>query len=133
MGRVLSLVYIILGLGALVLAFLGVFLPLLPTTPFALLAAYFFSKGHPPFYRWLIALPHVGAAICAWNEHGIIRRRVKVIAVGGLLGVSLFLWSREVSFFLKLLAYGVFVGVIFFIVSRPESSRPPQGENFPGT
>ena len=133
MGRVLSLVYVVFGFMFLGLAFLGAFLPLVPSTPFALLAAYFFSKGHPPFYRCLIALPQIGPAICAWNQHGVIHRRFKVVAVGGLLGVSLFLWFKDVPLSLKLLSYGIFVGVISFIISRPESERPLQGENFPGT
>lgn len=56
------------------LAVVGVALPLLPTTPFVLLAAFFASKGSPAFAQWLDAHPRFGPAI----EHWRLRRAVPV-------------------------------------------------------
>ena len=119
-GWVLRSIYIAVGFLALVLGIIGAFLPLLPTTPFVLVAAYFFSKGSPLFYRKLISLPHVGPSIKKWNERGVIGRQGKVAAVVGLVAISLFLWFRPVPLWIKLLAYAIFIWVASFVASRPE-------------
>jgi uncharacterized membrane protein YbaN (DUF454 family) len=63
------------------LGFLGLFLPLLPTTPFLLLAAFCFSRGSARLHHWLLNHPTMGPIIRDWNENRVIRPRVKVAAV----------------------------------------------------
>ncbi|MEO0649211.1 MAG: YbaN family protein [Planctomycetota bacterium] len=60
------------GLGAV-----GLFLPLLPTTPFLLLAAYCFSRSSERLHRWLLESPALGTLIADWEQHRAIRRRAK--------------------------------------------------------
>ena len=59
------------------LAFLGLLLPLLPTTPFLLLAAYCFSRGSARLHRWLLDHRTMGPIIRDWNERRVIQPRVK--------------------------------------------------------
>ncbi|VTR44544.1 Inner membrane protein ybaN [Serratia fonticola] len=60
---------IILGWLAVVLATLGVVLPLLPTTPFLLLAAWCFARSSPRFHHWLLYRSWFGSYLRHWQQH----------------------------------------------------------------
>ena len=64
---------------------IGIALPLLPTTPFLLLAAICFSKGSEQIYCWLINHPTLGPSIINWREKRAITRRSKIIATVSML------------------------------------------------
>ena len=68
------------GLVALLLGVVGIFLPLLPTTPFVLLAAFCFSRGSARVEAWLLAHPRFGPAIADWRSRRAIPLRVKQLA-----------------------------------------------------
>ena len=77
-----ALGFLFLGLG-----FIGVFLPLLPTTPLVLLAAGCFAKSSERWHRWLLANPTFGPMIRNWQQHQCISCNSRRIA---LLSVILF-------------------------------------------
>ncbi|MFA3759995.1 DUF454 family protein [Yersinia sp. 2466 StPb PI] len=60
---------ITLGWLAVILATLGVVLPLLPTTPFLLLAAWCFARSSPRFHHWLLYRSWFGSYIRTWQQH----------------------------------------------------------------
>lgn len=74
----------ILGLISLVLGILGAFLPVLPTTPLLLLAAFLFLRSNRRLYDWLMNHPKMGPYITNFIKHKAIPLRVKVIAVSTL-------------------------------------------------
>ena len=83
--------YRLCGLLALALGAVGAVLPLLPTTPFLLLAAYFFARSHPEWEARLLAHPWAGPAILAWRDHGAIPLVAKqaatlMLAISGVTG-----------------------------------------------
>jgi uncharacterized membrane protein YbaN (DUF454 family) len=92
--------YLLLGSLSLLLGGIGTVLPLLPTVPFMLLAAFFFARSHPRFERWLVEHPRFGPHIQAWRSRRAISRRGKnsaFIALAASAGLGLFLltfpWS----------------------------------------
>ena len=121
-GRVLM--FKLLGIGFVGLATLGAFLPLLPTTPFLLLAVGCFARSSPRLHRKLMEHPTFGPLIRDWNEHRTIPLRAKILALSSMTvfgGCSvLFLIENPVIklFALAVIAYG------FVYVSRIKT-RPP--------
>ena len=75
------------GLLCVALGAVGVILPVLPTTPFLLLASYCFVRSSPRLHRWLRNSPLFGPLIRDWEEHRAVRRSVKVVAVTMILAV----------------------------------------------
>jgi hypothetical protein len=93
----MRLLWLLLGGLSLAFGLVGAFLPLLPTVPFVLLAAFCFARGHPPFEAWLLRHPTLGPPILAWRERGAISRRGKraaLLAFGlsAALGLYLLPW-----------------------------------------
>lgn len=102
------------GLGAV-----GTVVPLLPTVPFMILAAFCFARGSDRFHDWLVEHPRFGAAIQDWRSHGAISRRGKMLAVVGIavtFSISLIL---EVPSHVLWIQAGVLSCVTLFILTRP--------------
>ncbi len=86
-----TLLWRCLAVTALLLGLIGVFLPVLPTVPFVLLAAWAAGKGWPRLEAWLLEHPHFGIHIRQWREKGAVSRRGKWFASIAMLvsGVTL--------------------------------------------
>ena len=74
-------ILIILGSISLALGVIGIFLPLLPTTPFLLLSATLYVRSSEKLYHWLINQKYLGTYIRNFREHKAIPLRAKVISV----------------------------------------------------
>lgn len=72
--------YLLMGLLALALGGLGIFLPILPTVPFMILAAFCFARSSPRLETWLVEHEKFGSHIKAWRDHGAISRKGKIMA-----------------------------------------------------
>lgn len=113
----LSWVFISLGL-------LGAILPLLPTTPFLILASICYAKSSPKFYNWLMNHPVCGTDLRQWTVSGIIRRKTKLLAIT-LMAISM---TPTIVFLIplvsvKLLLTAIGVSVALFIATRPETTE----------
>ena len=74
-------IFVIFGSVALALGIIGIFVPLLPTTPLLLLAAALYFKGSPKLYEWLINHPHLGEYIRNFREYRAIPMKAKIVSV----------------------------------------------------
>lgn len=124
----MRLFYMASGVVCLVLGLVGIVLPLLPTTPFILLAAFFFSKGSERLHRWLTQHPRYGQTIRDWEKHKVIRRRAKLLAsIVIVAGIVLSLLVTTLPAVGQALLAAIGAGVILLIRSYP--SHPPQGDS----
>lgn len=77
----LKKIYVFFGILSLVLGFIGIFLPLLPTTPFLLLSAILFSKGSKKLHDWLINHKLFGKYIYEFTVEKAIPLNAKIISI----------------------------------------------------
>lgn len=103
-------------------AIAGVFLPLLPTTPFLLLAAGLFARASPRLERWLVEHPVFGPPLRLWREKGAIAARAKFTAVA-LIAASfgLFCLFSKPDAMLAVIVAAVMALPVAFILTRPSS------------
>ncbi len=80
-SRLLRAVFVILGLIFVGLGTLGIVLPVLPTTPFILLAAYFFVRSSPRLHAWLMRHPRYGPMIRKFQKGQGLTLRVKLTSL----------------------------------------------------
>ena len=112
--------FLTLGCVCLALGFVGLLLPVLPTTPFILLAAFAFSKSSERLHAWLLNHRLYGPLITNWQRHGVIRPRAKwtsVSLIALLAGPSIYLMGAPA--YAKILLAAVCACVVCFIVTRP--------------
>ncbi|CAG2138963.1 hypothetical protein LMG31506_02041 [Cupriavidus yeoncheonensis] len=79
--RLLRALWVTLGATSLLLGIIGIFLPVLPTTPFVLLAAGCFARGSERFHGWLLEHPRFGPLVSDWQRHHSIPLRAKCLAL----------------------------------------------------
>ncbi|MCB0422803.1 MAG: YbaN family protein [Bdellovibrionales bacterium] len=120
----LKKIHFALGLLFLVLGIIGVLLPVLPTTPFILLALYFFDRSSEKFHRWCLKIPGFGPRIEEWQRYRIIRRSAKIQAVVIILASATYLALKEsLNVWIKLGSLLVMAWVVVFIWTRRSDKK----------
>ena len=109
-----------IGFACVALGAVGTILPLLPTTPFLLVAAACFARSSPRFYRWLLSRPGVGPVIREWRENRTVPRHAKVWAILSIVMVG----GSSLIFFVgnpwaRLVMGGGLTGVIMWLLTLP--------------
>ena len=115
--------WILIGCVSVACGVAGVVLPLVPTTPFMLLAAFAFARSSPRLYNKLLAHPQFGPIIRNWRRDGSIDRRSKILALivmAACICISLYM---RVPSYLMLIQVLVLGAVAMFILTRPTAPR----------
>lgn len=111
------------GFLALFLGVLGVALPLLPTVPFILLAAFCFARSSDRLHDWLVGHPTFGPPIRDWRENGSVSLRGKkmaTISVAAVFGLSI---AMDVRPMILAIQAATLCAVMLFLWTRPTSPR----------
>ena len=111
--------WLALGFTALGLAILGIALPLLPTTPFLLVAAFAFARSSKRLHDWLLNHQHFGPLIENWRAHGAIGRRTKIISAASMIGVFFLSVIMGAPGYVLIIQAIVLSLAAAFVLSRP--------------
>lgn len=123
-SRLTRWLFLTAGLVALALGIVGIFLPLLPTTPFILLAAACFARSSHRFHARLLANPTFGPIVREWETHRSIPYRTKLVGIA-LMSVTM---TISIAFFVRplwlqvALAF-VAVGLAIWLYRIPSRDR----------
>ena len=119
-GKMRKGLFTIIGVLFTALGVVGAFLPVLPTVPFLLVAAWAFANSSERLHRWLLEHARLGPPLKAWQEQRAIPARGKLLAVGSMGITSIWLLAFAplawwvVALSLAIIAYGA-----WFVLSRP--------------
>jgi uncharacterized protein len=109
-----------LALLFMVLALIGLLLPVVPSVPFLLAAAWAGGKGWPALEAWLLAHRTFGPPIRDWRAHGAVPRKAKWLATVMMCGSATILWLSPVPPWVRWVVYGTMASVCLWLWLRPE-------------
>ena len=124
-------VWIVGGTLSLVMGLVGLILPILPTTPFLLLAAYCYGRGSDRFYGWLMNRTWVGGYIRSYRAGQGLPLKHKILTILLLwLTIGFTILYVEIYWWLKLVLVAIASGVTLHIMRiktwRPEPHSPEE-------
>lgn len=119
------------ALAALGIGGVGVVTPLLPTTPFVLVAAWAAAKGSPRLHRWLHEHPRYGPMLADWERERAVSRRQKVRAIVLIAASWVFLLFLFAGTVVPAVTAVIMGSVSLFIGTRPEPGAKRGSENAP--
>jgi uncharacterized membrane protein YbaN (DUF454 family) len=127
-NKALRMLLIMVGWLSVVLGVVGIFLPILPTTPFLLLAAACFARTSPKFYHWLVSHPRLGKYIVYYLEGKGIPLKAKIYTIT-LIALTMSITTYLVPLMaVKVLLPLVGVLVALYIVRQPTLALSPESK-----
>ena len=112
--------WLTVGILALAAGIVGLFLPIVPTVPFVLLAAFGFARSSERLHRWLLDHPVFGPPIVDWQEKGAVSRRAKWVAslsMAGSLMIAVFL---QIPWPVIVAQAAIMAAIAGFLWTRPD-------------
>lgn len=119
------LLFVFLGILFVLLGIAGAFLPVLPSTPFMLLAAGCYARASTRFYNWLLNNPTFGPTILEWRRYRSIPWRVKLAAIALMattLGISVIFFVPWPELQAALALFGLLLATYMYRI--PSRDRP---------
>jgi uncharacterized protein len=127
-GPAVRAVFVVLGTLFLAIGIVGIFVPLLPTTPFLLLASACYLRGSERMHRWLLSHGRLGAYIRAYEEGRGIPLRAKLVALAMMwasIGYGVYRFAYP---WLQVALLLVAAGVTIYLLRLPNlGPRPTPG------
>lgn len=117
------------GTIALGVGLLGIFLPLLPTTPFVLLAAACYARGSERFHQWLLANRTFGPMVYEWEQHRSLPYRTKVTAIvlmSTTMAISIAFFVRPAWLKIVLALFGIGLAIWMYRIPSRDRQAPKE-------
>ncbi|SES97731.1 YbaN family protein [Paracoccus homiensis] len=111
----------LLGCVALACGIIGIALPVVPTVPFLLVAAWAFAKSSPRLQHKILSHPTYGPPVRAWQERGAIGRVAKIWAVGAMTAGVTLSFVLGMPLWVVATQAAICAGVGAYVASRPEA------------
>jgi len=120
--------YLLLSLGwlSVILGSIGAVLPILPTTPFLILALACFSKSSPRFHRMLLNNKWFGPVLTEWEKNKTISRQVKLRSMALVIisfSISIIILSGRTGLQLMLVVLGLVALAVIYQLKESEPSK----------
>ncbi len=127
-SRATRFIFLVMGLFFVGLGIVGIFLPILPTTPFMIIALGCFARGSQTLHDWLYNHRLFGPSLQTWDEHRVIPPIAKIFAVAAM-GISFFFMvTMTEAPFVSIMCAAVTIAYgAWYVLSKP--SIPPTGKN----
>lgn len=116
-NKIVKIILLTLGTISLILGIIGMFLPILPTTPFLLLTAFLFMHGSPEWHDRLLTNKWTGPVIADYKIHKSIRLKKKIVILALLWSTMLLniIWLVD-NLWIDLLLLVISIGVTIHIL-----------------
>lgn len=104
----------------LAFAVVGLALPIIPQVPFAIAAAYCFSKGSPKLHKWILDHKVLGPPVKDWENHRVLRPKLKASSSVALLvgaGLSVYV-LREHALWMRITTPAIMIACLVFVLTR---------------
>ena len=113
------LLWLLVGFLSLALGAIGAFVPLLPTVPFILLAAFAFAESSERMHTWLLEHNLFGEMIRNWRRHGAISLRAKIASVSTMALVLIISALHGVAAWILITQALILSASAAYVLSRP--------------
>ena len=117
----MRIIWLSIGVLCVLAGFVGIFLPVLPTVPFLLLAAFLFGRSSPRAHSWLLSHKTLGPAIRDWQESGAISRKSKYLSAVSMVVVFTISVLFKIPVYVLIIQAVILISVSYFIWTRPDT------------
>jgi len=120
-------VYLAIGWGSFGVGVIGAFLPVLPTTPFMIIALWAFSNSSPKLRNWLYTHRIFGKPLQRWNEHRVIPPSAKIASIGAMsVSLTTMVFFTETPWTVLLATGLIMIIGAWYILTKPSYVRGPE-------
>ena len=120
----MRIIFFVLGWAFFALGLIGAFLPVLPTTPFMLLAMIMFSKSSERFHMWLYHHRIFGPPLQKWHQHRVISSKAKTLSLSMMSISLLYVIFFTPSPIWMVIVTGLLMGYgAWFILTKPSQAQ----------
>ncbi len=119
------ILYLIFGWFMFAIGFIGAFLPVLPTTPFMILALWGFSNGSETLHDWLYNHPRYGPTLRDWDQYRMIPVKAKITAVTMMLiSATWMTFFSNIPNIALIIALGMMLWGAGYVLTKPSRPAP---------